>query len=123
MATEVELALMAYGVYGLSDKNKIDLGSWAVHAPSLAQTDGFAGAWYTDGNEVVVAFRGTDTDENSNFLADFLSGNIPAAGGEYSTQVWQAIALVAEAISELPKPGSGSARQLVAANCFCMDGG
>lgn len=40
MATEVELALMAYGVYGLSDKNKIDLGSWAVHAPSLAQTDG-----------------------------------------------------------------------------------
>lgn len=51
---------------------------------------GFTAGAYRKGNDIVIAFKGTDTDTILNGTTDWLGGNIPAALGMGSPQIIQA---------------------------------
>lgn len=51
---------------------------------------GFTAGAYRKGDDVVIAFKGTDTDTILNGTTDWLGGNIPAALGMGSPQIIQA---------------------------------
>lgn len=51
---------------------------------------GFTAGAYRKGDEIVIAFKGTDTDTILNGTTDWLTGNIPAALGMGSSQIIQA---------------------------------
>jgi hypothetical protein len=65
MASSLELGVLTYSAYTALDTNKIPTGDW-VEQNSLSRSlpGGFAAKVYKNSltNEVVVAFRGTDTD-------------------------------------------------------------
>jgi pimeloyl-ACP methyl ester carboxylesterase len=109
MATELELGLLAYRVYGQGGKNEINMPSWpedlTLHRDfsSRVFSSGFGGSVYTNGSEVVISFRGTDFDTKLEKFQDFWNGNIPAARGSYSDQVIDAIELVADTIAKYGK--------------------
>lgn len=105
MATELELAAMAYMAYNPSDINNIPTGNWTADATGLTRSSntGFAATVYTNpAGEIVIAFRGTDDNPESLFSPDFENANIPAAMGTYSSQVLEAIKLVADAMAAHP---------------------
>jgi hypothetical protein len=99
MATEIELASLAYRVYGQSDENEIKMPLWPEDtALARSASSGFGASVYAKGSEVVIAFRGTDfAPFFFEGASDFWGGNIPAARGTYSDQVMDAIKLVAPA--------------------------
>jgi glutamate-1-semialdehyde aminotransferase len=105
MATDLELAVLANAVYVAHPNNSVLTPSWKpVDALARSHPSGFAAQVFEKGNEVVIAFRGTDDPK----FADFLNGNIPAGAGHYSDQVWEAIMLVADAQA---KHGVGAMRR------------
>ncbi len=62
MVTDVELAVLAYRSYVPSFANDVPLANWVLDA-SLVRDDpssSFAASVYTNCDEVVIAFRGTD---------------------------------------------------------------
>jgi hypothetical protein len=105
MANDIENAVFAYSVYAASPNNQMPLpAGWTQNfVLSTTSPSGFAANVYAKGTgEVVIAFRGTDTDDVFPLLADFLLGNIPAATGAISTQVQQAIQVVADTMQAYP---------------------
>jgi hypothetical protein len=105
MATSLENAIFAYDAYATSDENELpQLPGWTKNSElSQPGSDGFAASVYVNGtNEVVISFRGTDSDDLVPFIADWWEGNIPAALGNYSAQVAQAIARVADVEAQYP---------------------
>jgi hypothetical protein len=104
MATDIELAVLAYSSYTTSDENSIRPPSWVPQA-GLSRTDasGFAAEVFQKGGEVVISFRGTDAEKTDwNMIEDFIKGNIPAGAGKYSDQVWEAIKVVADTMAAHP---------------------
>jgi len=103
MASELELAVLAYSAYPLSRKNELPTGDWTIDTglTTLGNTvSGFAATVYTNGNgEAVISFRGTDDDS---FLEDWYHGNIPAANGVHSMQVAAAMELLADVRAHYP---------------------
>lgn len=73
MPTDIELAIMAYRSYQPSLNNDLEMPSW--QRENRIGDDGFAASVFSKGNDVVVAFRGTDDPKTQ----DVISGNIPAA--------------------------------------------
>jgi hypothetical protein len=101
MATSNELGAMAYNSYSPSTANEITTGAWVADTSGLTRTvsNGFSAAVYSDASgAVVIAFRGTDRLTNDFFVDDndWLTGNVPSALGYYSSQVLEAIKLVAD---------------------------
>lgn len=74
MATELELAVMAYNVYEPSQRNELPTGEWVKDTTGLTResSTGFAATIYTNpAGEIVIAFRGTDDNPESLFSPDF----------------------------------------------------
>ena len=87
MASDLELAVLAYRSYRPSDSNDVTAPSWIETLVRNDPSSGFAASVYTNGDEVVIAFRGTDTPQ----WRDFLYGNVPAArgaGGRADATAW-----------------------------------
>lgn len=60
MVTDLELAVLAYRSYVPSPANDVQLANWALSLIRNDPSSGFAAGVYTNGDEVVIAFRGTD---------------------------------------------------------------
>jgi pimeloyl-ACP methyl ester carboxylesterase len=111
MATQNELAIFSYNTYSPSDKNFISVSGWD-RLSTLNRPDhgsGFDGTVFVSqsqshggSSEIVIAFRGTDADSVPTAAADWLRGNIPAAGGYSSAQVRRAIEMVADVMAAYP---------------------
>jgi Ca2+-binding RTX toxin-like protein len=97
MITDNEYAVLAYNSYAPSLVNKVDVPGWTGGVPVVG-TDGFAASVFSKGSDIVIAFRGTDAPT----WKDFWYGNVPAARGTYSSQVAQAIQLVADTMAANP---------------------
>lgn len=97
MATDLEFAAFSYGSYNPSDLNEIVMAGWNVVTTSNP-ISGFAASVYKNGNEIVIAFRGTDTP----VMQDFRWANVPAAAGIYTPTVMEAIKLVADVMHANP---------------------
>ena len=59
MASDLELAVLAYRSYRPSDSNDVTAPSWIETLVRDDPSSGFAASVYTNGDEVVVAFRRT----------------------------------------------------------------
>jgi len=81
MAAEQELAALAYLSYDLSNKNRILLPGWTNFSPVVNLGTGFAATVSTNGSEIVIAFRGTDTED----WTDWTQANLPAVFGARRT--------------------------------------
>jgi|GEM_PF-6789161 len=100
MVTDLELAVLAYRSYVPSDSKNVTAPNWVENTDLRRESaaSGFAARVYRNGDEVVIAFRGTNTP----LWRDFLYGNIPAARGGLSAQIAEAIKLVADARNAYP---------------------
>lgn len=98
---DLELAALAYQAYATSDENSLLPPEWQEDT-TLARSSlsGFAAKVFTKGAEVVISFRGTDFGPINDLVRDFQTGNIPAAIGNQSAQVSEAIKLVADVMHE-----------------------
>lgn len=97
MATDLELAVLANVVYSADQSNTIEIPSWRPVVGLVRDLpSGFAAQVFEKGDEVVIAFRGTDAEKLDQLITDFYHGNIPAGSGHYSDQVMEAIKLVAD---------------------------
>lgn len=117
MTREAEMALLAAGSYWDirrnidSDKEeKIESNQapipegWRVLSGEESHSgenvkwfgSGFSARAYRKGNEIVISYAGTETDDKGFFgfnhgsAQDFLRGNFPLAEGRYSVQAYQA---------------------------------
>lgn len=60
MVTDLELAVLAYRSYVPSSANDVQLANWARSLVRDDPSSGFAARVYRNGDEVVIALRGTD---------------------------------------------------------------
>lgn len=86
MVTRSEAAVFAAAVYHASSANKIDVAGWTVALQVVENAVSFGATAYKRGNEIVIAYRGTDS-----MLVDFSMGNIPAASGLPAPEVQDAM--------------------------------
>ncbi len=94
MVTVAEYAALAARVYVATPKNRIQVfPGWEElqHIPDRELT-GFSAGVYKKGDEIVIAYTGT----NEGKVADFTVANLPAAGPLPSAQVWEAMELYLE---------------------------
>uniref|UniRef100_UPI002C98C47E lipase family protein n=1 Tax=Povalibacter sp. TaxID=1962978 RepID=UPI002C98C47E len=104
MATSIELAVFSYNAYNPSLANEIGLTDWTTDPLSASNSGtGFAASVYKNGDEVVIAFRGTNAQSLGQLVTDFYTGNIPAAFGWESRQVRDAIHLIADVMAQYPQ--------------------
>jgi putative lipase involved disintegration of autophagic bodies len=86
MVTKEEYAILSAAAYQRDPRlqNNIQLPpGWVQVDRKDNNADGYSYAVFKKGNEVVIAFAGTDQDR----LTDFWNANIPAGYGTYSPQV------------------------------------
>ena len=100
MATRDEYVQMSGRVYSRTRPNSMFVPDGWTEQIWLRDTaiTGFAAGVYRSGNEIVIAFTGT----NASKLADTLFANIPAWLGISSPQVAQAAALVMDVMHANP---------------------
>ena len=100
MLTVNEYAQLSARTYDRTEENKITLPQdiTEVHWQDDDPETGFSAGVYKKGNQVVVAFTGTNEQQGK----DFIMANIPAGVGFSSSQVIQAANLVLETISKYP---------------------
>jgi hypothetical protein len=102
MATQIELASLAISAYVPADANELQIPGWDELTGLSRQPGAFgfgASVFQGPGNEIVIAFRGTDSEPALN--VDWISGNT-AALGFYNSQVRQAIEVVANVVDAHP---------------------
>jgi Ca2+-binding RTX toxin-like protein len=102
MATQVELAAFALSAYVPTQLNQIEVPGWSELIGLSRQPGAFgfgASVFQGPSNEIVIAFRGTDSEPALN--VDWISGNT-AALGFYNSQVRQAIEVVANVMDAHP---------------------
>ena len=80
MASDLELAVLAYRSYRPSDSNDVTAPRWIETLVRDDPSSGFAASVYTNGDEVVIAFRGT-TDWRDGLAAR-------GAGGRTDATAW-----------------------------------
>lgn len=92
---------MAFNAYRPTSANDIDLSEqgWIIDTEiSLPERgDGFDATVYRNGNQIVIAFRGTDGPSLADWDDNFLIGK-----GEFSAQVQHAIETVADVLIKYP---------------------
>ena len=89
-----EYAQLAARVYATTDTNVLEIPSgWSIVGTLMKdQSDGFSAGVFKKGNDIVIAYTGTNADK----LTDMQAANAPAALGFYSTQVLKAMKLYIE---------------------------
>lgn len=94
MPTIEEYAQLANRVYKRTDENRTPIpdGWLELSWTPDRELTGFSAGVYQSGNDIVIAYTGT----NQMKVADFLVGNIPAGSGLPSAQVWEAMELYLE---------------------------
>src|SRR5688500_12270383 len=98
MVTDAQLAAFAMNAYTPSQENRVNVEGWEPLTQRQGEPDGFgASAFINADGEVVVAFRGTDTEPLLNI--DWLTGNT-AALGKYNAQVERAIEFIADILAD-----------------------
>jgi len=97
MPTKVEYALMSAAVYRSSAENLVYLPNWSIELQVPQSGNNFGANAYKNGNEIVIAFRGTDE-----MIADFAYANIPAGLGLPSSQVEDALAFYVQVRQQNP---------------------
>ena len=80
MASDLELAVLAYRSYVPSAKNDVEAADWHLVDARNTESSGFAASVYRNGDEVVIAFRGT-TDWRDGLAAR-------GAGGRTDATAW-----------------------------------
>lgn len=103
MPTSREYAQISNHVYARTDENRTPVptdSGWIEKQWIRDQAlTGFSAGLYQNGNDIVIAYTGT----NERKVADFLLGNIPAATGLYpSDQVWAAMELYFQTARDNP---------------------
>lgn len=101
MATQLQLAAFALNSYGPEGANEILINGWnELTTLSRTSSSGFgASVFQGPDGEIVIAFRGTDTEPLFNI--DWATGNT-AALGIYSVQVREAIETVSDVMAAHP---------------------
>ena len=88
-----EYAQLAAGVYATTPNNVLENPSgWTPDQLIKDQFDGFSAGVFKKGNDIVIAYTGTNTDK----LTDTQATDAPAALGFFSTQVLKAMKLCIE---------------------------
>jgi trimeric autotransporter adhesin len=105
MATDTELMLMSTDVYSSSAVNEAPIPIGWQYLTDGARTFyepagrlGFSAGAFVSSSEIVISFTGTEPG-----ITDWLTGNVPAGLGIYSSQVAEAIKFVADVMAA---PGS-----------------
>ena len=93
-------AQLAGHVYKRTEENRIPVPSgWReLQWNADDSITGFSAGAYRNGNEVIIAFTGT----NESLWKDFVIANIPAGFGQGSLQITQAVAFVMKVIHDNP---------------------
>ena len=88
-----EYAQLAARVYATTPNNVLENPSgWTPDQLIKDQSDGFSAGVFKKGNDIVIAYTGTNADK----LTDILAANVPAALGFYSSQVLKVMKLYIE---------------------------
>lgn len=85
MVTRSEAAVMSTAVYRPDAGNDVSVPGWSILNQVVQSPYNFGATAYMRGNEIVIAYRGTDEK------ADFIWGNIPAALGLPSAEIKEAM--------------------------------
>lgn len=99
MTTLQDYAQLSGRVYNRTDENRTPVpdgwteDTWLIDDPITS----FSAGVYSNGNEIVIAFTGTN--EN---ISDFTLANIPAGVGLSSAQITQAATLVLDIMAANP---------------------
>src|SRR5688572_31112954 len=101
---EIWMAAMSYNAYRPDEENEIPVLGWTRDLILTGENrgDGFDASVYVNGNEVAIAFRGTDTNSALSMITDFWTGNLDAASGAFAEQVMRAIEFVADVRAKYP---------------------
>ncbi|MCA3001323.1 MAG: hypothetical protein ING64_01375 [Rhodocyclaceae bacterium] len=90
MPSNIEYGQLAGRAYRRTDANRTPLPTgWSDVRLIPDQATGFSAGVFQRGNDVVIAYTGT----NEQKIADFAGGNIPAAVGLPAAQVLEAMKL------------------------------
>ena len=105
MPTDIEYAQLANRVYARTQRNRTPTTGWKELSwlPDSVSGGGFSAGVYQNGNDIVIAYTGT----NEGKALDFIAANIPAGGGLPSPQINEAMALYLETRRAHPNANIG----------------
>jgi len=109
MVDKLDYALLANRAYPRTKINTTPLdgldwrSDWTeLQAPENTPITGFSAGVYKNGNDIVIAFTGTDELQWMTIWKDWAGGNLPAGFGLPAGQIFQAAELVMQVMADYP---------------------